>query len=528
MRGIPGTARLSIRPLRRLWNEIRTHAGHAAISPAKFETARSHEQIWKGDNSKVNEGECRQKLQEYGQEHVLRFWEQLSDSEKTQVLKEVSTIDFKLMKRLIEKWVLDEPDPESFDEILPVPLIPKADINRPDAKEAFDAGECALSAGRVGLFLVAGGQGTRLGFPGPKGAYPVGPITKKSLFEYHAEKIHNTQNKYGCVLPWYIMVSAANDAPTRQFFKENAFFGLDEKDVFFFQQRMVPCVDEGGKFMLETPCHLAMNPNGHGGSLPAMVDNGVTSDAKQRGVDCLSYFQVDNWTVKVADPYFIGYHVLRNAEMSSKNHLKNDPREAVGVHCLCDGVYHVIEYSELDIYPQLLELDENGAVIFGAGNPAIHIISTDFVERVCEDYDKFPWHKAHKRIARVNGSGDTVKPDEPNGYKFETFVFDALRFIRHEPVAFEIERRGEFSPIKQYDGVDSVTESWASMGEYWGEWLEASGATVPRDENGVVSVNIEISPQFALSKEEFLEKSAGRQWLVDTDIAIGADGNVIG
>lgn len=263
----------------------------------------------------VSEAKARQRLAEYDQEHVLRFWDTLDETGKKALLAQIDTVDFTLMDRLINQWVRKKPTPESFEHISPVPVIPKADLNRHDARDAWDAGEEALRRGRVGLFLVAGGQGSRLGFPGPKGAYPIGPVSQRSLFAFHAEKIHNIQRRYGCILPWYVMVSETNSAATRAFFRENDFFGLREADVAFVQQRMLPCVDDRGRFMLEALHRLAMNPDGHGGCLPAMVENGVIDDARNRGVDMLSYFQVDNWAVKVADPFFIGHHVLRNAEM---------------------------------------------------------------------------------------------------------------------------------------------------------------------------------------------------------------------
>lgn len=471
--------------------------------------------------------EVRQLLEQNGQAHVLRFWDRLDDAARKTLLDQIRLIDFPLMNRLIREWVLSSPPPETFMRIEPVPTIPVADGSRSDAREAWDAGEAALAAGRVGLLLVAGGQGTRLGYDGPKGAYPIGPVSGKSLFEFHAEKIHYAQARYGCTLPWYIMVSDANDEATRRFFAEREFFGLCKRDVVFFRQRMVPCVDEAGKFLLEEPHRLAMNPNGHGGVIPAVMENGIVRDARDRGVDTFSYFQVDNWAVKIADPFFIGYHVLRGGEMSSKVHRKNGPREAVGVHCLCDGEYRTIEYSELDIYPQLLETGPDGGLLHYAGNPAIHLLDVGFIERVYANYHEFPWHRAHKRIPFVDATGRLVAPETPNGYKFETFVFDALRYVRHAPIALEIRRAGEYTPIKAFDGPNSVQAAWASMRDYWAEWLEAAGCPLPRDHSQRAALRIEISPQFASSREEFVAKAAGRLWPAGCDIAVGPHGELL-
>ncbi|HUW60167.1 MAG TPA: UTP--glucose-1-phosphate uridylyltransferase [Candidatus Bathyarchaeia archaeon] len=474
--------------------------------------------------------EARALLDQYGQEHLLEFYPSLEPSRQRALRRRIEAIDFHLMTRLIDQWVLHEPAPEKFSRIEPIPLIPKAAAN-PRAAEAVAAGEDALRRGRVGLFLVAGGQGTRLGFPGPKGAYPIGPVSSKSLFEFHAEKIHNLRARYGCPLPWYIMTSESNHDETREFFTQNSHFGLDPANIMFFNQRMVPCVDMQGKFMLDATDSLACNPNGHGGCIPALVENGALDDARNRGIDMFSYFQVDNWAVQVADPYFIGLHVLHAAEMSSKNHRKDHPRESVGVHCLCDGVYHVIEYTELDIYPQLLETTPDGKPIHSAGNSAIHILSADFIQRVYNDYEHFPWHRAHKKIPCLDHNGNLVEPDAPNGYKFETFVFDALRFIRHKPVAVEIDRPGEYTPIKEYDGDNSVLAAWQCMNEYWADWLEAAGCNVARDANGKVAIKLEISPQFALTKDEFLQRAhardAGKSWPTQHDLAIGPNGEII-
>ena len=472
-------------------------------------------------NTMASESDLRAKTDQYGQGHVFRFWEQCSAEERATLLAQLAEIDFALMDRLIETWVRKEPVAEHYTDIRPVPCLPKAMPGDPAAQAAWDAGEAALRAGRVGLFLVAGGQGTRLGFDGPKGAYPVGGLTGKTLFAYHAEKVVNLQLRYGCVLPWYIMVSDTNGPETQAFFEAHEYFGLNPKDVMFLTQDMVPCVGEDGRFLLETPGTLAMNPNGHGGCIPAMVRHGVLDDCRKRGVDILTYFQVDNWAVKVADPYFLGYHVLHGAEASSKNHRKHAPRESVGVHCLCDGEYRVIEYSELDIYPQLLETDAEGKVVYYAGNPAIHQFSVDFIQRVFDHFDEFPWHLAHKKIPYLNEDGTLVNPDKPNGFKFETFVFDSLRYAKHEPVALEIEPEGHYTPIKQFDGDNSVVAARQSMNSHWGKWLEAAGATVPP------GTEIEISPVFAQYLEEFVEKTRGRAWPEITGpVIIESDGTL--
>lgn len=462
-------------------------------------------------------------LEEYGQTHVLQTWSKLNSDEQEHLRQQVESIQFPLVQRLINEWILQEPKASVFERIDPVQTIPPETPEQANGNEARDAGEHALRDGRVGLVLVAGGQGTRLGFDGPKGAYPVGPITGKSIFAYHAEKILNLQQRYECELPWYIMVGDTNRYETETFFAKHSYFGLDEKNVQFFCQRMMPCVSDEGKFFLDTSSSLATNPNGHGGAIPAMVENGITRDARDRGINTLSYFQVDNWAVKVADPYFIGHHLLRGGQMSSKVCPKSEPREAVGVHCICDGVYQVLEYTELDLYPQLLEMDATGKLLHSAGNTAIHMLSVDFVEEVFKNFDAFPWHCSHKKIPHLDGSGQRVEPEAPNGYKFETFVFDALRYAKHEPIPLEIVRQGEYTPIKQFSGANSVEAARAAMNSMWAQWLEAAGESVPRTADGSISINIEVSPQFASTQDEFVAKANGRTFATGSDLVIGPE-----
>lgn len=471
----------------------------------------------------IGVAEARERLEGAGQGHVLRHWESLNTHERAALLQQVADIDFALINRLVRQWVLATPEPERFRRIEPAPVISRFDSQRADHRAYWAAGEDALRKGRVGLVLVAGGQGTRLGYPGPKGCFPIGPVTGKSLFAYHADKIHNLQRRYGCSLPWYIMVGESNERETVHFFEKQDYFGLKKSNVYFFKQAMMPCVDDRGKLMLEAPGRLATNPNGHGGSLPAMVECGVTRDARERGIDTLSYFQVDNWAAKVADPFFIGCHVARGGRMSSKAHRKHEPRESVGVFCVCDGELRVIEYTELDLYPQLLETDEEGDLVHYPGNAAIHVLDVGFVERVAEQFDEFPWHCSHKKIPYCNETGERVQPSAPNGYKFETFVFDALRYTGHGPIVLEIPRAGEYTPIKQLKGPNSVEEARASMNSLWREWLKAAGCPAAGDG----AVVIEISPRFALTREEFLAKSTGLRWPSRGPIVIDDEGRLV-
>ncbi|HPX86106.1 MAG TPA: UTP--glucose-1-phosphate uridylyltransferase [Candidatus Hydrogenedentes bacterium] len=474
--------------------------------------------------STMDESTHRDLTEQYGQSHLFDFWEDLNHNEKAILLRSISEVKFPEMKRLIESLVVTEPPAEYYDEIKPVDLVAPKDRR---AREAGDAGEALIRAGKVACFTVAGGQGTRLGFDGPKGSYPIGALTGHSLFQYHAEKIRGLQRYYGTVLPWYIMVSPANGDATRAFFKQQNYFALDPANILFFEQQMIPCVNEKGKMMLETPFRLAVSPGGHGGSVQALVEKGILADAASRGVEILSYFQVDNWAVQVADPLFIGYHALQQSDMSSKCHRRNSPREAVGVHCLCDQVYRVIEYSELDIYPQLLQVDASGDAVFSAGNSGIHLLNVSFVQDIYDHFEDFPWHKAFKKIPCIREDGTLFSPDAPNGYKFETFIFDALRFARN-PLALEIQRLGEYTPIKDYDGVNSVVAARQSMTDYWSGWMKGAGIAIPEQSGSNAAWQLEISPAWAVNREEFAERAQTLPKSFDKSTAILADGTILG
>ena len=461
-------------------------------------------------------------LEEYGQDHVLAHWDSLSVEERKSFSAQLESVDHDLVRRLIDTWVLNASKGQHFEKIEPPTVLPPIHTNAAGNASAEEAGDAALRAGRVGLILVAGGQGTRLGYPGPKGAFPIGPVSGRSLFAFHAEKIHAIQRRYGCTLPWYIMVGETNESATKAFFNEHHYFGLEPENVVFFKQRMMPCVDDSGKYILSAKASLSMNPNGHGGCIPALVENGILDDAQSRGIDTFSYFQVDNWATRLADPHFIGYHLLNKGEMSSKANHKDSIRDAAGVYCKCDGVLRVIEYTELDIYPQLLELDEAGDIIYFASNAAIHVLSLDFIQRVYDKYSEFPWHCSHKKIPYLDAQGNLVEPTSLNGYKFETFIFDALQYAQRENVVLEVPKEGETTPTKQMTGAGSVEESRNMMSAYWGGWVRAAGCT--RDLGGVV---VEISPQFALDEEEFVERSAGFTWPESGPIAIDPDGAFI-
>ena len=288
-------------------------------------------------------------LTKHNQEHLLRFADTLDKEEKLLLLQDIESLDFTLLDELVAKYVLQEPRFELPAEILapPVYSAEPSRENQETYKLTMERGERLIAEHKVAAFTVAGGMGTRLNYDGPKGNVPATPVRNKSLFRLFAENIIAVQRKFNCVVPWYIMTSPANHQATIDSFEQHNYFGLDRDNVMHFSQGMMPCFDQQGKILLSKPYQLALSPDGHGGSLRALYNSGALEDMAQRGIECISYFQVDNPSVYVIDPLFIGLHATDAAEMSSKAVAKCDPMEKVGNFTLADGKITVIEYSDL-------------------------------------------------------------------------------------------------------------------------------------------------------------------------------------
>lgn len=444
------------------------------------------------------------RLATLGQSHLLAFWPQLDESQRRLLLDDLDRVDFDRCIPLIDSHVRQRPDLGVSGDLQPPPTFPA----QPDEESAElyaraqQAGEAAIRAGRVAAFTVAGGQGTRLGYDGPKGAFPISPIRNATLFQLFAENLHGIARRYGHRPRWYIMTSLTNHAETQEFFAANNHFGLPPDDVIFLEQRQMPAFLPDGRIALAEPDRIALSPDGHGGSLRALAESGALDDMRARGVDVISYFQVDNPLVKPIDPLFIGLHLERRSEMSSKAVHKAHDKERVGVFCLLDGKLTVIEYSDL---PEELAVakDARGARRFDAGNVAIHILSRAFVERLTARgaATQLPWHRADKKVATVDEQGNIVQPREPNAVKLEMFVFDAIP-LAENPLVLYTDRAEEFSPVKNAEGADSPQTARHDMSRRAARWLRSAGADVPTDDSGLPRQPLEISPAFALDAED--------------------------
>lgn len=450
----------------------------------------------------------RSRLTKVGQEHLLTFAAQISPTEQAALAGQIAAIDLEALPALINKYVLNPEPARVPHKIDPAPFYPAdpTSKSRPwDKAKHAAAGEALLRAGKIAAFVVAGGQGSRLGFEGPKGCYPAGAVTEKPLFQIFAEQLLAAHRRFGKPVSWYIMTSPLNHAATEAFFEQHNFFGLSPADVVFLQQGVMPSFDiKTGKILLASRSEIATNPDGHGGSITALHRSGALADMKRRGIEHLSYFQVDNPHVKIIDPVFIGLHAAApdsSAEMSSKMLPKASASEKVGVFCVVDGRLDMIEYSDL---PAELAgaTNPDGTLKFIAGNPAIHILAVKFVEKLTSGGAELPYHRAEKKIPAIDlRTGELVAPTANNGVKLEKFVFDALQRAE-KSLVFETDRLEEFAPIKNATGADSVESSKKLQTQRAARWLEAAGVRVPRTSSGDPDCIIELSPLTALFPED--------------------------
>ena len=437
-------------------------------------------------------------LEAAGQAHLVRWCEGLDAERRERLLDHLAELDLPLLAKLASDTAKASEDGGSLE---PPETV---DASDPAALERRTAGEALLRDGKVAAFTVAGGQGTRLGWNGPKGTFPATVVTGKPLFRVFAEQILATQDRFAPSepIPWYVMTSPANDADTQAFFRDNNFFGLAPVQVSFLVQGTMPSVDFEGRVLLESPDSLCLGPDGHGGSLRALRRSGALEEMAARGVEQISYFQVDNPLVRILDPLFLGFHAAdprSSGEMSGKMVAKRDAAEKVGVFCRRDGRTTVVEYSDLP--KELAEAhDAHGRLRFRAGNIAVHAISVEFAMRLTEDGAAIglPFHRAIKKVPHLDlATGAMVTPQDPNAIKFETFVFDAMPLAKRALV-METSRLEEFAPIKNATGEDSAESSRQAQSDRAASWLEARGVKVARHPDGHAAARIEIQPRTAL------------------------------
>ena len=397
-----------------------------------------------------------------------------------ELAKQLEALDWNELKSALNECIFQKEEANLPAEYGPASYFPLAPENAEQKKlydKAFKHGEVLIRSGKTAAFTVAGGQGTRLGYDGPKGTLPVSSIQKKTLFQLFAEQILGISKQYEVTIPWYIMCSPLNLEATTIHFEENNYYGLGKENLKFFAQGVIPATDFQGNLLRASQDSLALSPNGHGGSLKALIDSGSITDMAERGIEHVSYFQVDNPLVNTINPLFIGLHDLQKSDMSSRSLTKTGPFEKLGNFVSIGDRITIIEYSDLP-EEKAIEKEKDGRIKYRAGSPAIHILRRDFIEQFANGEIKLPYHRAEKKVSFVDDNGDLINPKEANAVKFETFVFDALPLAKN-PLILEADRHEEFSPVKNMTGVDSLESSQADQIKRAKRWLSHANITVP-------------------------------------------------
>jgi UDP-N-acetylglucosamine/UDP-N-acetylgalactosamine diphosphorylase len=441
-------------------------------------------------------------LRPHGQAHLLAFWNDLDQGQRQSLVEQIKAIDFPLIGRLRQRGGLQENVGELLLRAQPPPAFRLDATQNPfTPQQAQQRAREALGAAQLGVILVAGGQGTRLGFNRPKGMFPIGPLTDKTLFQIHVEKLVAAGRRYGVRIPLYLMTSPATHEETLAFFAAHDRFGLPAEDFIVFCQGTMPAVDaQTGRVLLETPGQIATSPDGHGGLLTALSRSGALDDIERRGIRHLFYLQVDNPLVDICGLEFVGYHLLAGSELSSQVIAKRDPLERVGNVVQVDGRLMVIEYSDLPD-EAAHRRNPDGSLSIWAGSIAVHVMDAALLRRLASAADGLPFHVAHKKVAHIDPSGHRIGPTEPNALKFERFIFDLMP-LAGKAIVVEVDRTRAFAPLKNASGAKEDTPEVvrAQVAVVARDWLRQAGAEI---DDGVT---VEISPLFALDAGELAAK----------------------
>lgn len=444
----------------------------------------------------------RSRCVEAGQEHLLAHWDRLTIPQREFLLAQIDSIDFDLMARLHAGGGFATDAAALAQRAQPPEAVLLGQSYRGfSAKDAIEEGNRAIAEGKVAMILVAGGQGTRLGFDLPKGMFPIGPVSGRTLLEMHVDSLRGAMKRFGVSIPMLVMLSPATDSATREYFEINDRLGLRHDELFPFLQGSMPAVDAtSGKILMESPHQLALSPDGHGGLVSALTKSGLMHQMRQRGVEQFFYAQVDNPLVRACDPLLVGYHRLVQSQMTTHVVRKRFAKERVGNVVQIDGRTQIIEY--IDLPDSLAEQTlPDGSLKLWAGNIAVHVFDLEFLHQVAGLSDSLPFHRAFKVVSYVDAQGVKHKPSAPNAHKFERFVFDLLPAAERTLVV-EGDAAEVFAPVKNADGAptDTPADTRRALSRLHASWLKDAGVTV---EDGVY---VEIHPLWAWDAGEVRDK----------------------
>lgn len=386
----------------------------------------------------------KERLQKENQEQILRFYDELSQQEQKALREQIEALDLEMIRRAFESRGI-----EADGEIAPIRTLIKEEIAAQQDK-FYQTGLAALQEGKLAAVLLAGGQGSRLGFEGPKGKFNVGITKELYLFEILIRNMEESVRQSGKLIPMYIMTSDLNHEETVAFFEEKNYFGYPADYIHFFKQDMAPSLDHEGRIMLEEKGKISLTPNGNGGWFSSLQRCGLLEEIKAQGIEWLNVFSVDNVLQKIGDPVFLGATLCEGHAAGAKVIAKVSPDEKVGAICLRGGRPSVVEYSELT-EEMRNAVDEEGQYLYHYG------VTLNYLFRIAETEagaKELPMHLANKKISCIDENGYKIQPQEPNGYKLETFIFDILSCY-DEITVFEVVREDEFAPIKNKCGDDS-------------------------------------------------------------------------
>ena len=393
--------------------------------------------------------EALKKLEKYGQEHLLNNYKFLDDEKKEKLIKQIKNIDFDQTIDLFNITTKSVKKPDG--EITSIEYVDKSKLSKEEYDRYYEIGKKKIEEGKYAVVTMAGGQGTRLGYVAPKGTFKIGGGVEKSLFEALSDTIKEARNKYNTNIPWYIMTSRENNNATEKFFEKHDFFGLPYEDVKFFKQGELPMLDTNGKLMLDETGMIKLAADGHGGVFESLYKNGYLEDMKARGIEWIFISGVDNVLAGLVDPIAVGLAVAEGTLATGKSVVKRNPEEKVGVFCKRNGRPYVIEYTEITDEMANAK-DSNGELIYGESHILTNLFNIKALENISQN--KLPYHKAFKKAKYMDENGEIIKPEKPNAYKYETFIFDAFESLESMSV-LRVKREDEFAPLKNADGEDS-------------------------------------------------------------------------
>lgn len=393
--------------------------------------------------------EALKKLKHYGQEQLLDRYNYLDDAKKEKIIHQIKHIDFDQIMDLYKNK--DKKVDEKEANITNIEYTDKAKLSKEEYKKYYDLGKKVIEDGKYAVVTMAGGQGTRLGYVAPKGTFKIGGGIDKSLFEALSDTIKEARAEYNTSIPWYIMTSRENNNATEKFFEKSDFFALPYEDVKFFKQGELPMVNTNGKLMLDETGIIKLAADGHGGVFEALHKNGYLEDMKKRGIEWVFISGVDNVLAGLVDPIAVGLSIENGTLATGKSVVKRGPTEKVGVFCKKNDRPYVIEYTEITDEMANAK-NEDGELLYGESHILTNLFNIKALENISKN--KLPYHSAFKKAKYMNSNGEVIKPETPNAYKFEAFIFDAFESLDDMSI-LRVKREDEFAPLKNAEGEDS-------------------------------------------------------------------------